>query len=503
MEPRTGIDLASLRRLQQEQEALQPGELFSYSEELRSVMVSPVHICSPEDDLEAAIGTMAREGISSLVAVDLKGDPVGIVTERDVLRTIAGVGGCEIDRTPVSQVMTPNLLTLAPGASVYRALFLLYSTGVKHLPLVEDGRLAGIVTLRQLLKLSYPQPMRLIEAIAGAADLEALREIKARLPQLAASRLSRGMHAYDVVAMISLINQDLHRKAFEFALGETGLPPATCCLFLTGSHGRMENLLVTDQDYGLIIADGAGDAAEADAYFAAAAETFTAHLETLGFERCPGQVMATNPVWRQSLAGWKRQLDHWFKGQVPKLGRYVTVLFDAIPVWGDGGLFRELDDYAFDLLARHHEVFRILHEEEAGHRVPTRLLGGFVTERSGVHRGKIDIKRSGLIFVVEAVRILALRHGVRETSTLKRLAALADRGYLHADDGEYYQTAFRFLQYFALDSQVKKAVAGEQPDTWLNPKHLSPLHRQMLRQAYKAVTALQGTVATEFGELVL
>ncbi len=503
MEPRTGIDLASLRTLQEKREALQAGELFSYSEDLRSVMVSPVHTCPPEEDLQTAIGTMAREGISSMVAVDPQGAPVGIVTERDVLRTIAGVGGVEIDHLPVSRVMTPDPLTLAPGASVYRALFLLYSTGVKHLPLVEDGRVAGIVTLRQLLKLSYPQPMRLIEGIAGAADLAALAEIKAQMPGLAASRLSRGMHAYDVVAMISQINQDLYRKTFELALGESGLSPAMCCLFVAGSHGRMENLLATDQDYGLIIADDADDAGEADAYYAAVAETFTGHLEALGFERCPGEVMATNPIWRKSLTGWKRQLDSWVEGQDSRLGRYVTVFYDAAPVWGDTELFEELNDHAYGLLARHHEVLRILHEEEAGHRVPTRFLGGFVTERSGKHRGEIDIKRSGLIFTVEAVRILALRHGVRETSTLKRLASLVDRGHLHADDGEYYRTAFRFLQYFALDTQVKKAQAGQQPDTWLNPKHLSPLRRQMLRQAYKAVTALQGAIATEFGELVL
>ena len=78
MEPRTGIDLASLRALQQKREALQPGELFSYSEDLRSVMVSPVHTCPPEEDLQTAISTMAREGISSMVAVDPEGAPVGI-----------------------------------------------------------------------------------------------------------------------------------------------------------------------------------------------------------------------------------------------------------------------------------------------------------------------------------------------------------------------------------------------------------------------------------------
>ena len=56
-----------------------------------------------------------------------------------------------------------------------------------------------------------------------------------------------GMRAYDVVVMLSLINQDIHRKAFELAIRDTGDPPGACCLFLTGSHGRLENLL--DEEY--------------------------------------------------------------------------------------------------------------------------------------------------------------------------------------------------------------------------------------------------------------
>ena len=66
---------------------------------------------------------------------------------------------------------------------VYRALFLLSSRGIKHLPMVEAGRLAGIVTLRQLLKLRYPEPMTLIAGIAGA-----------RFPEDLAAEVAEGRH---------------------------------------------------------------------------------------------------------------------------------------------------------------------------------------------------------------------------------------------------------------------------------------------------------------------
>ncbi len=55
--------------------------------------------------------------------------------------------------------------------------------------------------------------------------------------------------------MISLINRDIHRRALELAAEGLGVAPVPYCLYLTGSHGRLENLLTPDQDHGMIIAD--------------------------------------------------------------------------------------------------------------------------------------------------------------------------------------------------------------------------------------------------------
>jgi CBS domain-containing protein len=510
MRPKATLDTMSLRQLQEKREALRGVELFSYSEELRSVMVSPVLVCSPTETIKDAVERMASKKTSSIVVVDEDEEPLGIVTDRDIMRRIVAVGRFDIGKTPVSEVMTPQPLTLTPDDTVYHALFLLSSRGIKHLPLVAseaigERRLVGIVTLRQLLKLRYPEPMTLIAGIAGAHDVATLAGIRARLPRVAATRLSRGSRAHDVAVMLSLVNQDIHRRAFEMALEQTGEPPVECCLFVTGSHGRLENLLVTDQDYGLVLAETGDERqrSEADEFYSSVAEIFTASLERVGFERCPGEVMAVNDQWRKDVAGWKAQLEQWIVDQVPHLGRYLTVFFDAAPIWGQKHLFAAVQERAFELLGSHYEVFRILHEEEGGHRVPTGLLGRFITERRGEHRGEFDIKRSGLIFVVEAVRILALLHDIRETPTLKRIAKLVGGGHLNADDGEYFEGAFRFLLHFALDSQVEEAMRNEEIDTYVNPSLMSSRNREMLRHAYKAVTKLQELIAIEFGELII
>ena len=499
---RAAVDIDSLKRLQETKESLKQVEAFPYRESLRSVMEADVLTCKPDETLKNVFKQMAGQGVSSIIVVDHKAHPVGIFTERDIMQRVVTVDNIDPETTPVSKVMTRDTTILHPDNTIYRALSVLHESGVKHLPLVEKDRLAGIVTLRQLLKLRYPEPLALIEGIKDATDVATLKAIKNKLPEMAEERLQSGRLTYDIVAMISLINRDIHRQALKLAAEGLGEPPAPYCLYVTGSHGRLENLLTPDQDHGIIIADNEENY-QYDQYYIDLSCKFSEYLDQIGFVWCPGYIMSCNPIWRKSLSEWKQQIRYWFESQVREMGRFVTVLFDAAPIAGDIDLFKELNNYAFDELAKHHEVLRVLHEEEGGHRVPLGFLGRFLTEKDGEHRGELDVKRSGLIFEVEAIRILSLQNGVRETGTLKRIAQLVENGFIHANDGEYFEAAYQVLLHYALKSQVSKASRGEKIDTYIDPRILSPRDKEILRDAFKAVSSLQDLVASEFGELVI
>jgi CBS domain-containing protein len=492
-----------LKDFRSKQEVLRGVEYFPYGEDLRGVMVSSVYTCSPSEKVKDVVREMSRRGVSCVVATGESNEPVGIMTERDVLRMLASEHCEDKMRATVASVMTTGAVTLSPGDTVYRALSLLSSRGIKHLPLVEEEAVVGIVTLRQLIKLKHPEPMMLIDSIAGAKDIKDLKDIKARVPELAERKLSRRIRASDIVTMMSLINQDIHRKAFQLAVSKLGEPPSECCLFVSGSHGRGENLLTSDQDHGMIIADSADGGVQYAQYFIDLTRTFSEWLEEIGFKWCPGYIMSANPIWRKSLTEWKMQLGYWFERQIPHLVRYVTVFFDSRPVAGDENLFHILNDYAYGLLANHHEVLRVLLDEESGHTVPLGFMGRFITERTGEHRGEMDIKKSGLIFVVEGVRILALLHGIRETRTLGRIAALVREGHINPGDGEYFDAAYRSLLKHALSSQLEKAREGRTVDTFIAPRRLSPRDRELLRHSFRAVSSLQDLVSSEFGQLVL
>lgn len=497
-------DPVAFKHLQASRAELSRQDSLPYSEILRSVMDAKVFTCAAEDNALTIVREIAARGISSVMVTDGQGRLTGILTDKDVVRRIVAAGRADLEQLPVAEVMTREPLSLHPENTIYRALSLLAKHKIKHLPLVENDRLAGIVTLRQLLKLKYPEPMTLIEEINAAADSRRLAEVRGKLAGIAARQLAAGGRAHDIVTMLSLINQDIHARALELVIAELGPTPAPICLYVTGSHGRRENLLGPDQDHGLIIADQSDrPEIQYDPYFVELTGRLVDRLHEIGFPRCNGQIMASNPLWRKSVAEWQAQISYWFDRQVRELGRFATVLFDAAPIWGHQPLFAEVQEFAFRRLRQHHDVLRAMYEEAGKHTPPIGFLGRFITEKRGPHQGELNIKRSGLLFVVEGMRLLALRHGIRETSTIRRAEKLVAGGHIHPDDGEYFIAAYHVLLHFALRTQLDKAEAGREVDSFLNPRRLSARDKETLRHAYKAVSALQNLVAASFGELVL
>ena len=113
------------------------------------------------------------------------------------------------------------------------------------------------------------------------------------------------------------------------------------------------------------------------------------------------------------------------------------------------------------------------------------------------------MKKSGLLFIVESIRIFALKYKIKETSTIVRIEKLVNKGVIHPDDGEYFESAYYLLLYFILRNQLEKAFTGKEITTYITPSKLSSYDRESLKHAFKAVSSLQELVASEFGEIVL
>ncbi len=91
---------------------------------------------------------MWEQQTGSLLIMD-GDDLVGIVTERDIMKAVAR--GRDVETTPVSEIMTRVVLTVAPDTSLHEAARHMAARWIRHLPVVADGRVIGMVSQRDLI----------------------------------------------------------------------------------------------------------------------------------------------------------------------------------------------------------------------------------------------------------------------------------------------------------------------------------------------------------------
>jgi CBS domain-containing protein len=111
---------------------------------------SGVLTVAPDMTVSDLLAVLATRNIGAMVVVDPDG-PVGIVSERDVVRKLHEFGVDLLSR-PISEIMTAQMITCTPADSVDSLSALMTTNRVRHVPVIEDGRLAGIVSIGDVVK---------------------------------------------------------------------------------------------------------------------------------------------------------------------------------------------------------------------------------------------------------------------------------------------------------------------------------------------------------------
>jgi CBS domain-containing protein len=115
------------------------------------IMTSDVLTVDPSDTIGETAQKMVERGVSSAVVSDY-GTLIGIVTERDLTRAVAG--RVHTSEARVREWMTSDPITLGPDASADEAAKIMLDNGFRHVPIVDEGRAVGIVSIRDVARWS-------------------------------------------------------------------------------------------------------------------------------------------------------------------------------------------------------------------------------------------------------------------------------------------------------------------------------------------------------------
>lgn len=452
--------------------------------------------CAPDTSVQDAARLMRDRRISSLCVTE--GSALtGILTTRDLSAKV--LAEARPVTTPIRDVMTANPVTLAPNAIGSDVLHMMMERKVGHIPIVENGRLVGIVTQTDLTRFQAVSSAELVSEIAHSDSPEQMAAVTARIPQLLVQLVAGGNRHEVVTRLITDVADTATRRLLTLAEEKLGPPPAAYLWLACGSQGRQEQTGVSDQDNCLFLEDGAS---EADmGYFQALAKFVCDGLDTCGYVYCPGDMMATNPRWCQPLRVWKDYFENWISNPDPEAQMLASVMFDLRPIGGHRQLFDDLQDATLKAASDNSIFVAHMVSNSLKHQPPLGLLRGLATIRSGEHKNQLDMKHNGVVPIVDLARIYALQGQLGAVNTRARLEQADHSGTLSKSGAKDLLDAYDLIAETRLMHQANLVKDGQAPDNYLLPAELSDFERSHLRDAFVVVKTLQSAIGHGRGML--
>lgn len=224
-----------------------------------------------------------------------------------------------------------------------------------------------------------------------------------------------------------------------------GTAPSPYAFFVMGSAGRMEQSIWSDQDHGIIFK---ANSSAAKAYFLELGQEVSEGLALAGYPKCPGGVMASNPLWCKSEEEWRQQLKVWGADSTWESNRYLLIFADARSLSGEHSL---LENAKKELLSKiHHEqLIKRLLQNTMNVKKGIGVLGQLLPETHGTYSGAINLKDTAFFPYVNAARLLAFKEGITATPTLSRLNQISELN-LPIEDQHFFAVNFANLLQFRL-----------------------------------------------------
>lgn len=450
-------------------------------------------VATPETSIREAARIMSEHRVSSLLLME--GDRLaGMITDRD-LRSRCVAVGFSTDR-PVRDIMTEKLQTAQVDTLGFQALITMTRLNVHHLPVLDGERVVGLISTTDLTRFQSANAVYLVGDIHRASSIETLVQISSKIPELQVHLVNGGATANHVGQAISAVTDAITRRLIDLAEADLGSPPVAYAWLVGGSQARREQSSHSDQDNALLIADHAK--ADDDAYFAALAKFVNDGLDACGFVYCPGDVMASNPKWRQPLRIWHKYFTNWILKPEPRALMFSNVFFDLRPVYDPDNLFDELQERVLERSQANRIFIAYMVANALKYRPPLGFFRNIVLIQGGENDHTFDIKHKGVVPIVDLARIYALSAGIAETNTIERLSAAAEQGALSKDGSANLIDAVEFVGTLRMRHQANQLSHGQKADNFVSPDELSPLERGHLKDAFLLVNTMQESLGQRY-----
>ncbi|MCF6093964.1 DUF294 nucleotidyltransferase-like domain-containing protein [Microaerobacter geothermalis] len=336
--------------------------------------------------------------------------------------------------------------------------------------------------------------------IAAAFDLKELKQIHWDISKGLSSGFSKGLiHLSNVIVIYDQLTK-LHDQMMikTFQLVEQGLQqqgkeaPVPFCWLILGSGGRKEQTLWTDQDHALVYLNPPEEREkEIDDYFQSLADQLVLALDDIGYPLCKGNVMISNPRWRNSAVKWKNTWTDWVEHHHLDHLRFALISADFRPIYGLMDLGKELRHWFSTFISKQQAFLSRGAEHNLVHQIPVGPLGQFITERYGEKAGYFNLKEGIYRQMVETLRLWSMKYEIPAVNSFERLSGLSERGLWKVEEIKEWEQALAIVFFLRLFHHVTSAAKLEFPDNFIQLQTLEKEQMKELKKAMKLVRRFQ------------
>ncbi len=478
--------------------ARQWGESDPFIRRVQDLMTSPVIFVNSTATIQETAQLMRLHSVGSILIVDdqqLK----GIITESDLVNRV--ISNSLSYHEHISEIMTKNPYTVSRYDYYYQALSEFLLRGVKHLPVIDQNQVVGIISLSDLLRKKNYSMVNTLQKIDKADKnnlLEARQSIYEVLGTLLQSRapilytLELMTHLYDRLSkhVIELAIQSLEAK-------EKGKPPVPFAWYQMGSAGRGEQFLLTDQDHFLVYDNvEEKDQKVVKEYFSWLGQEIVDLMEKSGYKRCQGKMMASEENWRGTILLWQERLRNWSVRATNDALLLAQNFLSFRFVYGS----KDINDRFIEMLEEHFKstgifLYRLALVEQE-HQVP--ILEQPVRSLFGLDKKQLDLKKETLFPFHHALQIISINQGIIEGMPLEKIRRLHEKKFFSDKFTEDLIDAFEKTMKIYVSHKWSQYAREEEPISIVQFTHLSSSEKEDLIQVQKVFRSLQIQMLSEF-----
>ncbi|QJQ98244.1 DUF294 nucleotidyltransferase-like domain-containing protein [Halomonas sp. PGE1] len=411
----------------------------------------------------------------------------GILTDSDFRRLVAE--GRPSD-TPVGEIVVDRLVAIQSDESVHEAMLTMLRNNIHHLPVMHRRHPVGIVHLSDIIRYETHSSLYLVSNIFNQSTAEGLAKLAPDVRAAFVRMVEDGADSRMIGSALSTIGRSFTRRLLELAEEALGPPPVPYCFMAMGSMARNEQSIVTDQDNALVL-DDAFDPEVHDAYFLEMARIVSDGLHACGYTYCTGDIMATNPRWRQPLSVWKGYFEDWIHDPTPERLLHSSIFFDLDVVHGENVFVEQLQDLVAEQAPKSPLFLAAMARNALNRTPPLGFFRTFVMEKDGKQNNSINLKRRGTAPLTDLIRVHALACGSRAQNSFERLDDIDRTQLLAPGVSDKLRYALEFLAMARIRHQVFDLQQERTPDNNIEPENVSDAERHTLKDAFQVLSNAQ------------